>query len=63
MQIDPNKIIDGLGGTCAVARLCECKTPSVSSWRKTGIPKARLLFFKAIRPDLFAVEDNHKQAA
>lgn len=28
-------------------------TGAVSQWRKTGIPKARLMFLKAIRPDVF----------
>lgn len=34
---DP-QIIDALGGTSAVARLMNVKAPSVSGWRKTGIP-------------------------
>ena len=32
--MDNNKIIDALGGTTAVARLCEIKPPSVAEWRK-----------------------------
>lgn len=59
--MDPNKIIDALGGTAAVARMCEITQPSVSEWRKQGIPRARLLFFRAIRPDLFRV-DQHEAA-
>lgn len=52
--MDTNKIIDALGGTSAVARLCEIKPPSVSEWRATGsIPKARLMFLKLARPDVF----------
>ncbi len=46
-------IIDALGGTAAVARLCEVKQPSVSDWRKDGIPRARRMYLKAIRPDVF----------
>jgi len=57
---DPNKIIDALGGTNAVARLCEIAPGSVSDWRKTGIPKARLMFLKLARPDVFK---NHTKKA
>jgi hypothetical protein len=57
---DPNKIIDALGGTNAVARLCEIAPGSVSDWRKTGIPKARLMFLKLARPGVFK---NHTKKA
>ena len=50
---DPNTVIDRLGGTSETARLCEVKPPSVSEWRKTGIPKARLKFLKLARPEVF----------
>lgn len=50
---DPNLIIDRLGGTSETARLCEIEPASVSEWRKNGIPKARLMFLKAVRPDVF----------
>ena len=50
---NPNLIIDRLGGTSETARLCEIKPPSVSEWRKTGIPKAQLKYLMAIRPDVF----------
>lgn len=50
---DPNMIIDRLGGTSETARLCEVKPPSVSEWRKTGIPKAQLKFLKLARPEVF----------
>lgn len=51
---NPNVIIDRLGGTSVVARLCKIKPPSVHGWRKNGIPPARLMYFQAIRPDVFA---------
>lgn len=50
---NPNTIIDRLGGTSETARLCDIKPPSVSEWRKTGIPKAQLKYLKAVRPDVF----------
>jgi len=45
--------IDALGGTAAVARLCECKQPSVTKWRTTGIPRARRQYLELLRPDVF----------
>jgi hypothetical protein len=53
MNYDANKIIDALGGTCKVAEMCEVKPPSVSEWRTEGIPRARLMYLKVIRPDVF----------
>lgn len=48
------KVIDRLGGTLAVARLCDIKGPSVSGWKQRNrIPKAQLNYLKAIRPDVF----------
>lgn len=56
-------IIDSLGGTKAVAELCEITPQSVSDWRVKGIPKARILYFKAIRPDLFDGHDKQKESS
>ncbi|HBI70690.1 MAG TPA: hypothetical protein DDZ22_17300 [Massilia sp.] len=50
----PDEIIDALGGTSEVARLCEVQPPSVSEWRRLGIPKARLAFLRLARPAVFA---------
>jgi len=47
-----SEIIDRIGGTAAVAELCEVKSPSVSEWRHKGIPKARLQFLRLARPDV-----------
>jgi hypothetical protein len=52
--MDANDIIDLLGGTSEVAKLCEVRAPSVSEWRRNGIPPARLLYLRAVRPDVFA---------
>lgn len=52
--MDANKIIDALGGTAEVARLCEVQPPSVSEWRHAGIPRARLKYLRLLRPDVFA---------
>lgn len=48
-----NAVIDRLGGTSAVARICECKPPSVHEWRVNGIPKARLQFLRLAFPEAF----------
>ncbi len=48
-----NTVIDRLGGTAAVAKLCECKPPSVHEWRTNGIPKARMQFLKLAHPEAF----------
>jgi hypothetical protein len=47
------EIIDRLGGTLAVATLCQIKPPSVSEWRRYGIPPARRMYLEVIRPDVF----------
>lgn len=43
MQLTPTEIIDLLGGTAEVARMLEISMPSVSDWRKNGIPEPRLI--------------------
>ena len=53
-EITADKIIDALGGTSETARLCEVVPASVSGWRKDGIPSARLMYLKLLRPDVFA---------
>ena len=53
-NVTPDEIIDALGGTSEVARLCEIQPPSVSGWRKLGIPKAQLNFLRLARPAIFA---------
>ena len=50
---DASAVIDALGGTGAVADLCQVKPPSVSEWRREGIPRAREMYLRAIRPDVF----------
>jgi hypothetical protein len=57
-----SKLIDDLGGTSKVAELFEVTTGAVSQWREDGIPRARLLHLKAIRPDLFKNTQEEKAA-
>ncbi|VVN80791.1 helix-turn-helix domain-containing protein [Pseudomonas fluorescens] len=51
--MNPNVIIDALGGTSRVAELCEVRPPSVSDWRKYGIPRARMMFLRIAKPEVF----------
>jgi hypothetical protein len=48
-----SQLIDALGGTSKTALMFDIDPASVSGWRKTGIPKARLMYIKLARPDLF----------
>lgn len=54
--MNASEIINRLGGTSKVAELCEVTTGAVSQWRDGEIPKARLMYLRAIRPDVFADE-------
>lgn len=39
-------VVDQLGGTSAVARVCEISTAAVAQWRKSGMPRYRFLFLR-----------------
>ena len=41
-----NAVIDNLGGTNAVAKLCGIRPASVSDWRGGGIPRPWVLFLR-----------------
>lgn len=56
MRIEDSKIIDKIGGTVVVAGLCDVSSQAVSRWRKNGIPRARMLYLKLIKPDAFTTE-------
>lgn len=60
VRMDANHLIDFLGGTGAVAKLCEVEPASVSEWRRKGIPKARLMFLRLARPDAFQTGQKKK---
>jgi len=59
--MNPSDLIDKLGGTKAVADLCQVRQPSVSQWRMRGIPKARLLFLQLARPEAFPRKRNSRR--
>lgn len=50
-----SELIDKLGGTTEVARLCDIRPPSVSEWRRKGIPKPWMKFLELARPDAFPI--------
>jgi hypothetical protein len=52
-KLTDSEIIDRLGGTTEVARICHIKPPSVSEWRSSGIPSARRQFLALLRPEAF----------
>jgi hypothetical protein len=58
-----SKIIDDLGGTVAVARLCRVTKGAVSQWRINGIPPAREMYLQVVRPEVFANNQPEKKAA
>jgi len=62
MDENPNKVIDALGGTTVVAGLCHVTKGAVSQWRETGIPEARLMYLRLLRPDVFAAHPEQKAA-
>ena len=57
-----SEIIDALGGTFRVAELCEVRPPSVSDWRKNGIPRARMMFLRIAKPEIFTALDESTRA-
>lgn len=53
-NLTASEIIDRLGGTTEVARICQVKPPSVSEWRSSGIPPARRQFLELLKPEAFS---------
>lgn len=51
MNTQATTVVERLGDTAEVARMFEVRMPSVSEWKKSGIPKARMMFIKAVHPE------------
>jgi len=51
MQSEADIILDGLGGTSAVARMAEAPISTVHSWRRNGIPKSRMAHLRLLARD------------
>jgi hypothetical protein len=54
-----SSVIDKLGGTNEVARICGVTPQAVSQWRTDGIPSARKMYLQLLKPEAFA--DNQQQ--
>ena len=59
--MNANQVIDQIGGTSEVARICDVTVGAVSQWRTNGIPRARLMYLQVIRPDLFRDEPEQRE--
>lgn len=46
MNTSATQVIDALGGTAAVARIFNVQQPSVSDWKKGGIPNSRVMYLR-----------------
>ncbi|MFZ3001416.1 MAG: hypothetical protein WA071_13895 [Undibacterium umbellatum] len=53
LKKEDSRIIDALGGTGAVAKIFGVSDPTVSIWRRIGIPKARRMYLEVVYPHLF----------
>lgn len=57
-NVSASEIIDRLGGTSKTARLFEITAPSVSEWRSKGIPKARMMYLRAVFPEVLRLDES-----
>ena len=48
------QVVEALGGTAAVARLFDIAMPSVTGWRKRGVPRARMQYLRAVHAEALA---------
>ncbi|MDH1765139.1 helix-turn-helix domain-containing protein [Comamonas aquatica] len=51
MNPHATQVIDVLGGTAEVARLFDVRMPSVSDWKRDGIPHARMMLLRETRKE------------
>lgn len=61
--MNDSDVIDNLGGTGEVARICDVTPQAVSQWREDGIPPARRMYLKLLRPDVFGENPVQEKAA
>lgn len=63
-NLEAKQVIDRLGGTSKVAALCDIKPPSVSDWKKHGIPKPWRKFLLTAHPEAFqSVEQPNQEGS
>jgi hypothetical protein len=63
MNKHATKIIENLGDTAEVARMFQIRMPSVSDWKITGIPKARMMYLQLAHPKALKGIDIHAATA
>ena len=51
MNPHATQVIDVLGGTAEVARIFDVRMPSVSDWKRDGIPHARMMLLRETRKE------------
>lgn len=59
--MNDSDIIDKLGGTGEVANMCAVTPQAVSQWRDDGIPAARRMYLKLLRPDVFGLPTSRER--
>ena len=47
LKLTEHALLQLLGGTNKVARMCEVEPAAVSQWKKNGIPREQLMFLAA----------------
>jgi DNA-binding transcriptional regulator YdaS (Cro superfamily) len=47
LKLTEHALLQLLGGTAKVAKMCEVEPAAVSQWKKNGIPREQLLFLAA----------------
>ena len=47
LKLTEHALLQLLGGTTKVAKMCDVEPAAVSQWRKKGIPREQLLFLAA----------------
>lgn len=50
---EAQRVIHNLGGTGAVAELCDLRGPSISEWKRKGLPKGWRAFLLLAHPEAF----------
>lgn len=61
--MNDSDLIDKLGGPTVVAKLLEVTPQAVSQWRDKGIPRARMMYLRLVRPDLFQSDPDMAEPA
>lgn len=58
-----SELIAALGGPAKAAVFWEVTPQAVSQWKEKGIPRARRMYLRVMRPDLFPKQEPAKDVA